>query len=92
MLFSHLFLGQNGFSLASVWIKASAGCRTALALIPTLARENPLWPRKKCENAPYLHMYLKYIGKVKYIYSTLKGGIVSDQLEITLSVHSERTR
>ena len=40
----------------------------------------------------YLHMYLKYIGKVKYIYSTLKGGIVSDQLEITSSVHSERTR
>ena len=54
MLFSYLFLVQNGFSLAAVRMtRAAAGYRTALALvIPTLAREKPFWPRKRYENTP----------------------------------------
>ena len=55
MLFSYLFLGQYGFSLAAVGTRAAAGYRTALALVPTLARENPYWPRKRYENPPFSH-------------------------------------
>ena len=66
MLFSYLFLVQNGFSLAAVGMtRAAAGCRTALALvIPTLAREKPFWPRKRYENTPILPMNGAYVQDI----------------------------
>ena len=61
-----VWISLAAVGLIMTW--ASTGYRTVSAQVminPTLARENPYWPRKRCENTPYYGGEMKRGERVK---------------------------